>query len=128
MKLKTLFARSSEAVIGIAILAGAIVFYVQQGGGRSINTVMRKAPTPVVKVAKITPVEIRNAIEGIGTGLAKESVDITANATEKVVAIFFKDGQYVEGGKLLVQLNDDQYQAQLEEAKINLAEQERERD
>ncbi len=126
MKLKTFFARSAEALIGIAVLAGAVVFYVNQGTGRSINAVKRTAAVPSVQIEKTGPVEIRNTIEGIGTGLARESVDITANATEKVVGIFFKDGQYVEGGKLLVQLNDDQYQAQLEDAKINLAEQERE--
>ena len=126
MKLKTFFARSAEGLLGIAILAGAVVFYVNQGSGRSINAVRRSAATPVVRVEKITPVTIQNTIEGIGTGVAKESVDITANATEKVVGIFFRDGEYVEGGKLLVQLNDDQYQAQLEDAKIHLAEQERE--
>ena len=30
MKLKTFFARSAEALIGIAVLAGAVVFYVNQ--------------------------------------------------------------------------------------------------
>jgi hypothetical protein len=52
-------------------------------------------------------------VEGIGTGLAKESVDVTANATELVVGLHFEDGQTVEKGKLLVQLRDDQYQAEL---------------
>ena len=70
--------------------------------------------------------EVNRSIEGIGTGYAKESVDITANATEKVVKLFFEDGQYVAGGTQLVQLSDDQFQAELAQAKINLAEQERE--
>ena len=90
MKLKTFFARSAEALIGIAVLAGAVVFYVNQGTGRSINAVKRTAAVPSVQIEKTGPVEIRNTIEGIGTGLARESVDITANATEKVVGIFLR--------------------------------------
>ena len=126
MKLKTFFALPAEAMLGIAILEGAVVFYANQGAERRFHAVKRPAAVPVVLTEEIKPVTNRNTIEGIGTGVAKESVDITANAREKVVGIFFKDGEYVEDGKLPVQLNDDPYQTELEDAKIHLAEQERE--
>lgn len=126
MDWKRFVARSGEAILGIAILGGAVVFYIHGASGRNANIVTRKPVIPLVRVAKIAPVEVNRSIEGIGTGYAKESVDITANATEKVVKLFFEDGQYVAGGTQLVQLSDDQFQAELAQAKINLAEQERE--
>ncbi|HOH75349.1 MAG TPA: efflux RND transporter periplasmic adaptor subunit, partial [Paludibacteraceae bacterium] len=69
---------------------------------------------------------INQSIESIGTGYAKESVDISSNVTEKVTGVFFEDGQYVKEGDVLVQLNDAQYQAELVQAEVELEEQERE--
>ncbi|MBQ9337459.1 MAG: efflux RND transporter periplasmic adaptor subunit [Lentisphaeria bacterium] len=126
MKAKTVFFRSAEILIGAAVLAGAILFYVKTGTERSINSGRRRAEVPAVKIAEVKISEVEAQVEGIGTGLAKESVDITANATELVVKLFFDDGQTVSKGEQLVQLRDDQYQAELQQLRINLAEQERE--
>ena len=126
MKLKTVFLRTGEFLLGGAILAGAIIFYVKTGTERSINSGRRRVEIPAVKVQPVKTSKIQARVEGIGTGLAKESVDITANATELVVGLFFDDGQTVTKGQLLVQLRDDQYQAELQQTRINLAEQERE--
>ena len=126
MKVKTVLFRTAEILIGGAVLAGAVIFYLKTGTERSINSGRRRAEIPAVKVVKVTNSEIQAQVEGIGTGLAKESVDITANATELVVGLFFDDGQTVSKGQQLVQLRDDQYQAELQQLRINLAEQERE--
>lgn len=126
MKLKTVFFRTFEFLLGGAILAGAILFYVKTGTERTINSGRRRVEIPAVKVQPVSTSTIQARVEGIGTGLARESVDITANATEMVVGIYFDDGQAVAKGQRLVQLRDDQYQAELQQTRINLAEQERE--
>ena len=126
MKLKTIFLRSGEFLLGGAILAGAILFYVKTGTERSLNSGKRRVEIPAVKVQPVKTSTIQARVEGIGTGLAKESVDITANATELVVGLYFDDGQTATKGQRLVQLRDDQYQAELLQTRINLEEQERE--
>ena len=126
MQLRTVLFLSGQCLIGGAILAGTVLFYLKTGTERSINSGRRKMEIPAVKVTEVKTAEIQARVEGIGTGLAKESVDITANATELVVGLFFEDGQTVAKGQRLVQLRDDQYQAELQQMRINLAEQERE--
>ena len=126
MKLKTFLLRTGEFLLGGAILAGAVLFYVKTGTERTINAKRRKSDVPAIRVTPVKTDKIQVRVEGIGTGLARESVDITANATELVVGLYFEDGQSVAKGQRLVQLRDDQYQAELQQTRINLAEQERE--
>ena len=87
MEMKTFFLRFGEVLIGGAILGGVILFYVKTGTERSINSIRRRAEVPAVKVTEVKTSVIQGRVEGIGTGLAKESVDITANATELVVGL-----------------------------------------
>lgn len=126
MKWKKILLGFSEVLIGGVILAGAIVFYYQAGGERKINARKQTEAAPIVKIGRIKAQVLQSQVEGIGTGLARESIDVTANATELVVGLYFEDGQTVEKGKLLVQLRDDQYQAEHRQMKLNLEEQERE--
>ena len=126
MKWNKILRWGGEFLIGGAILAGVVVFCLKMGTERSINSGRRKAEIPAIKVSEVKTALIQTRVEGIGTGLAKESVDISANATELVVGLYFEDGQTVTKGQKLVQLRDDQYQAELQQMRINLAEQERE--
>lgn len=126
MNWKKTVLRLSEVLIGGAILAGAIFFYYYAGGERKIAGRRQNEPAPTVKLGKVNARTVQTRVEGIGTGTAKESIDIIANATELVAGLFFEDGQTVEKGKLLVQLQDAQHQAELRQMKINLEEQERE--
>ena len=98
MKLKTFFLRTFEFLLGGAILAAAVIFYVKTGTERTINSGRRRVEIPAVKVQRVKTATIQARVEGIGTGLAKESVDITANATELVVGLYFDDGQAVAKG------------------------------
>lgn len=126
MNWKKTVLRLSEVLIGGAILAGAIFFYYYAGSERKIAGRRQNEPAPTVKLRKVNARTVQTRVEGIGTGTAKESIDIIANATELVSGLFFEDGQTVEKGKLLVQLQDAQHQAELRQMKINLEEQERE--
>jgi len=75
-------------------------------------------PTAVPIIAySVKPVNMAVDLEVLGSLQAKESVDITANVTEIVQAIHFKDGQKVRKSQLLVELNSQEELALLEEAK-----------
>lgn len=124
MKIKSFIFHTFEFLIGICILSGTLYLYLNQEVSNTRNK--RPSVDPMVRIAPTKLMKINLSIEGIGTGFAKESVNITSNVTEKVVGVFFEDGQYVKKDDVLIQLNDAQYQAELVQAEVDLEEQERE--
>lgn len=65
-------------------------------------------------------------IKALGTTKAYESVDITAQSTEVITRIRFKDGQLVDEGDVLVTLEQQEERAQLMAAELQQAEHMRE--
>jgi len=80
------------------------------------------ADPKVVFVAAAGIDDFVDRIEALGTTRANESVDITANITEKVVDIRFDDGQTVAAGDILVVLDTAEERADLQSANAVLAE------
>ncbi len=66
--------------------------------------------------------EFADIVEAIGTVSAQESVMLLSGVSDTVKAIHFSDGQIVLKGDLLVELEDAEEEAQLEEARANLTE------
>jgi len=84
------------------------------GNGAGQET-QEKKPPPVVVIA-VTRLPFIDTLEALGTVMANESVTITANRSDHVAAIHFKDGQQVKKGDLLVEQNADEEKALLAEA------------
>lgn len=61
-------------------------------------------------------------IEAVGTGYARESVVISANVTERVKALHFRDGQTVQQGQVLAELALSEETADLAQARARLKE------
>lgn len=79
-------------------------------------------PAPPVVVAPVAHAPFVAPLLALGTVLANESIAITANRTEQVAALHFDDGEAVERGQLLVELESAEEQAMLAEARAILAE------
>ena len=111
----------SELLIGAVVVGGAVYYYqvILASGGTAKK---RAAVTPSVVAEVQKKVQFADVIEALGTGSAKEAVEVTA----KVVEIKFEDGDRVKAGQLLVRLDDDKERAEFDQAEINLDEQERE--
>ncbi|MDX9740878.1 MAG: efflux RND transporter periplasmic adaptor subunit [Gammaproteobacteria bacterium] len=77
----------------------------------------------IVTEARLAPFEDR--VEALGTLLAFESVTVSSTVTETVAAIHFDDGDRVPAGQVLVELNDREERALLEEARVLSAEAQR---
>ncbi|RDV28040.1 efflux RND transporter periplasmic adaptor subunit [Alteromonas aestuariivivens] len=77
--------------------------------------------TPV-KVEQVALRAFPITIDALGTAKANESVTVTAQETEVITQVKFDDGEYVEAGQLLVQLNNDQEQARVRELEANISE------
>jgi membrane fusion protein (multidrug efflux system) len=74
--------------------------------------------TVVTAAARREPMGI--AIEAVGTTRANESVEVTSKASSTVVAIRFNEGEDVERGAVLVQMDDAGAQAELAVAQAAL--------
>ena len=61
----------------------------------------------------IVPTQMNELINGIGTLLPDEEVDLAFETSGKVVGIFFEEGTRVKKGELLAKINDRPLQAQL---------------
>jgi len=73
-------------------------------------------PPPAVIVENVEIHPIADRLEALGTLLANETVQITANVSDTISRIHFEDGQTVEAGDVLVELTDAEESALLAEA------------
>jgi membrane fusion protein (multidrug efflux system) len=64
--------------------------------------------------------EFNESISLTGSLLASEIVDVAAEITGRITGIHFKEGQYVQKGTILFQLNNAEIKAQLKKAEANL--------
>ena len=76
------------------------------------------ATAVVTAEARIEPMGVE--IEAVGTTRANESVQVTSKASNSITAIRFNEGDTVEQGAVLVQMDDRQSQAALAGAEASL--------
>ena len=75
------------------------------------------APTVIPVVTQAAHIEqLGIEIEAVGTTQANESVEVTSKASNTVTAIRFQEGEEVERGEVLVEMDDAQARASLAEA------------
>lgn len=85
-------------------------------------------PIANVVVAKVQIQTIRDEVEALGTTKGNESITVTPKVTEVVTHIHFDDGDVVNKGRLLVQLQDSEQVARVTAAKVRVSEHRRELD
>lgn len=88
----------------------------------------KKAFQVLVTTQKIVARDINDSVEALGTTTANEAVQISATVTAKIDKVHFEDGQQVTKGALLVELDAGQQRADVEEQRVNLAEEQRQYD
>lgn len=113
---------SLRVILFCLVFAGGAAIYINWPA-----TSAKKMTGPMsVEVMPIHPQPVQNVIDALGTAQANESIDITASISETLAEVAFVDGQRVEKDTVIVRLEQKEEQAQLEAAKIQLAEHERE--
>lgn len=66
-----------------------------------------------VSVMVVEPATLNDVVKTTGTILANEEVEIRSEVSGKITNLYFKEGQYVQKGTVLLKINDDDLQAQL---------------
>ena len=98
--------------------------------------VMQQTPAPAATGSMggggptATPVDIAEArlrtlqtrFEAVGTARARESIEVVAQLAGRISALGFEEGQWVDVGQVLVELDDAREQAELREANAQLQE------
>lgn len=81
---------------------------------------VRTSTVPPVVVAEARLAPFADLLEALGTVRANESIELNANRADRVVAVHFDDGQDVDKGQLLVELQVAEEEAELREAEAVL--------
>jgi len=93
--------------------------------GAQDDAAKKDAAKPVVAL-KAYAMPLSDQVEALGTAQANESITITAKVSGRLEAIKFSDGQQVKKGDVIAVLDQDEEQAQLKAAEVQLAEHVRE--
>jgi membrane fusion protein (multidrug efflux system) len=115
--------------IGIAVICAAWAIYATQhrtpaAAGPSGAGGARDATAPLVTLAPVRNERLSQKLEALGNARANESVDVSSKTSNVVMAIRFRDGERVQRGQLLVQLDDAQTRADVAAAQATLTESE----
>ncbi len=100
------------ALTGIGYLVFAKITRAEKK--KESNARMATAPKDMLVDGYVVRTEkLSNALEASGTLLANEETNIQSELSARVIRIFFREGQYVGKGALLVKLYDADLRAQL---------------
>ena len=118
--------------IAVAVVCAAWAIYAtQHQGGNTPTGAAQSGPgarsnaPAYVSVAPVRSETVSQKLEALGNARANESVDISSKTSNVVTAIRFGDGQRVNRGQVLVQLDDAQTRADVAAAEAAVAESER---
>ncbi|HET9107120.1 MAG TPA: efflux RND transporter periplasmic adaptor subunit [Steroidobacteraceae bacterium] len=109
-------------LIGLAAVIGLIVFVIHHRltahAGPPFGARMG-APLPV-SVAKVTTADVPVVIDALGTVTPLATVNVRPQVTGPIVRIAFQEGQSIEKGGLLAEIDPRPYQAALDQARGQL--------
>ncbi len=109
----------SPLVIAVLALVGFLIYINLPESTQQTSRAANITPVAIAE-AKIEPFSL--SVEALGTAVANESVSITAQQTQTITGLLFDDGDLVQQGQLLVQLNNRAEIARLNEIEVSLAE------
>lgn len=116
--------------IAVAVVCAGWAIYATQhksvpgAGGGSQGAGMRNTAPATVTLAPVRSERLSQKLEALGNARANESVDISSKTSNIVTAIRFRDGERVQRGRVLVQLDDAQTRADVAAMQAALTESE----
>jgi membrane fusion protein (multidrug efflux system) len=115
--------------IAIAVVCAGWAIYATQhqptaSAGPSGAGGARANAVPQVTLAPVRNERVSQKLEALGNARANESVDVSSKTSNVVMAIKFRDGERVQRGQVLVQLDDAQTRADVAAAQATLTDSE----
>ena len=114
---------TNAAAAKLTALAALALLLAGCGGDDTANNMARfgGGPPPVVTEAVLLG-DITDKYTALATARAKEAIDVTPRISSVVAAIHFEEGQSVNSGEVLVELDSREIRADLDLAEANLRE------
>jgi membrane fusion protein (multidrug efflux system) len=78
-------------------------------------------PPPVVEAQPVTIGQVVRTVQAVGTLRANEAVTVSSEIAGRIERIAFEEGEPIERGALLIQLEDSVYRAEVQEKEANRA-------
>jgi membrane fusion protein (multidrug efflux system) len=103
----------------VAGLAGLWWFGTRAAGGPPGGGF--QMPPPIVEAESVAIGQVVRTVQAVGTLRANESITVSSEIAGRIERIGFDEGQRVEHGAALVQLEDSVYQAEVQEKAANRA-------
>ena len=103
-------------VIGLAFYPRLKAYFAQKKENKEAAAAPAKPPGgggAMVSVMVIGANRLDNVVKTTGTVLANEEIEIRSEISGKITGLYFKEGQVVTKGAVLIKINDDDLQAQL---------------
>ncbi len=99
-----------------------IVFLYSCNSKKEDNQSMPLGPAPgqPVQVIIVGLSSLNNSISATGTIMSNEEVEIRSETQGRVTGLYFKEGQAVQKGKLLIKIDDSELQAQLKKTELSI--------
>lgn len=107
-------------VIGLLIASKFIFFNKKEGQEKAAGGKDKAKPPVAVNYYIVSPVTFSNNVYSTGQIGALNQIDILPEIGGKVTGVFFKEGEAVNKGSVLVKLNDADLQAQLLKSKTQI--------
>jgi len=104
------------SVIGVSFL----ILVSRHGKATSLAQVIEASPTTIVEIAPVTVGRVNDIVRAVGTLEANESVMIRPEIPGLITRVLFTEGQAVEKGMALIELDDSELQAQVADAEAQL--------
>ena len=111
--------RIVSIIIALVIIAGLAAYWYDEHNNEQGAYVQERAAVPVT-VTKVSRQVVPNQVVAVGTLQALRQVDLAPQIAGKVASISYTPGSYVKQGKVLIQLDDRIYKAQLKSAESTL--------
>jgi membrane fusion protein (multidrug efflux system) len=111
-------AEGGAAQLGAAL--GAVACLLAVGIGIATPT-LAASELPGVIVSEVQRLPFPLTIESLGTAHANESVELRPLASQRIVKILFEEGEQVEAGRVLVELQSAEARADVASAKATLS-------
>jgi len=105
--------KNKKLWILIALVLGAVAFFV-------IKDKQKKAKGTEVAVEKATVRDIIETVTASGKIYAQDEVKISSDVSGEIVALYVKEGDFVQKGQLLAKIQPESYQAYVEQAEAAL--------
>lgn len=111
-------------LLAIIIVAAAVAFVLHRNGAAPEKTGRKSAldgrPIPVV-TAKVQRRDVDRYLDALGTVTPRNSVIVKSRVDGELMKLYFKEGEMVQAGDLLAQIDPRAFEAQLAQAQGQLA-------